>query len=93
MSDTDFDALKLKLRQSGSIITAEGPRCSLRSRTMYSNADPDYLRMTAINIPAALVVSGANRKLQHQLVGIAGGLSLGPVWARLSVRHREVRLK
>lgn len=58
MSDTDFDALKLKLRQSGSIITAEGPRCSLRSRTMYSNADPDYLRMTAINIPAALVVLG-----------------------------------
>ena len=38
MSDTDFDALKLKLRRENSIITAEGPRCSLTSRKMYSTA-------------------------------------------------------
>lgn len=58
MTDADFDALKLKLRRENSIITAEGPRCSLRSRKMYSTATVDYLKLTAINIPAALVVLG-----------------------------------
>lgn len=57
MSDADFDALKRRLKQEGSIITAEGPRCSLRTRTMYSDASVDYLRMLGINIPAALLVS------------------------------------
>lgn len=58
MSDADFDALKLKLRRSNSIVTAEGPRCSLRSRKVYSTASVDYLKLVAINVPAALVVLG-----------------------------------
>lgn len=59
LDDTEFDKLKTRLKGAGSIITAEGPRCSLRSRSMYSDTQVDYLRMTAINIPAALVVLGA----------------------------------
>lgn len=58
MSDTDFDALKLKLRRNNSIVTAEGPRCSLRSRRVYTNASVDYLKLVAINVPAALLVLG-----------------------------------
>ena len=56
LSDVEFDALKLKLKQSSSIVTAQGARCSLRSRTMYSDARVDYLRMVGLNLPAALVV-------------------------------------
>lgn len=56
LSDEQFDLLKAKLKQSGSTITAQGPRCSIRSRKMYSDLDVDYLKMTALNIPASLVV-------------------------------------
>ena len=37
----------------------QGPRCSLRSGNMYSDASPDYVKMTALNIPAAIGVSGS----------------------------------
>jgi hypothetical protein len=57
MSDADYDAIKQLLRKAGSIVTAEGPRCSLRSRSMYSDSQVDYLRMTALNVPAAVLVS------------------------------------
>jgi hypothetical protein len=33
-------------------------RSSLRTKKMYSDASPDYVRMTALNIPAALLVLG-----------------------------------
>lgn len=56
MSDADFDALKLKLKQQDSSITIQGPRCSLRTKNMYSDSKPDYIKMTALNIPAALGV-------------------------------------
>lgn len=59
MSDEDYDQLKAELRTRGSIVSAQGPRCSLRSKKMYSDAYPDYLRMTALNVPAALLVLGA----------------------------------
>lgn len=58
LTDQQFDELKSQLKAQNSIVTAEGPRCSLRSKKMYSDATPDYLRMTALNIPAALVVLG-----------------------------------
>lgn len=58
MSDEDYDTLKNELRIRGSIVSAQGPRCSLRSKKMYSDATPDYLRMTALNVPAALLVLG-----------------------------------
>lgn len=40
------------------LLLPQGPRCSLRSKKMYSDAYPDYLRMTALNLPAALLVLG-----------------------------------
>lgn len=58
MSDEDFNALKYELKQKGSVVAAEGPRCSLRSKKMYSDCTPDYLRMVALNVPAALLVLG-----------------------------------
>lgn len=36
--------------------TLQGPRCSIRTRNMYSDANPDYVKMTLLNLPAALVV-------------------------------------
>jgi len=38
MSDADYDALKAELRAKASVVTAEGPRCSIRSKKMYSDA-------------------------------------------------------
>lgn len=58
MSDEEFDALRNELRLKGSVVAAQGPRCSLRTKKMYADALPDYLRMTALNIPAALLVLG-----------------------------------
>lgn len=58
MSDADFEALKLELRRAGSPVTAQGARCSLLSRKMYSDAAVDYLKLVAINVPAALLVLG-----------------------------------
>jgi hypothetical protein len=59
MPDDEFDALKTELRNTSSIVTAQGPRCSIRTKKMYSDATPDYLRMTLLNLPAALLVLGA----------------------------------
>ncbi|KAF6264208.1 hypothetical protein COO60DRAFT_1281924 [Scenedesmus sp. NREL 46B-D3] len=58
MSDEDYDALKAELKLKSSVVAAQGPRCSIRSKKMYSDAYPDYLRMTALNLPAALLVLG-----------------------------------
>lgn len=58
MTDEEFDALRQELRSKGSIVAAQGPRCSLRSKRMYADASPDYLRMVALNVPAALLVLG-----------------------------------
>ncbi|KAL0017971.1 hypothetical protein WJX77_003319 [Trebouxia sp. C0004] len=55
ISDEEYDELKAKLRNKNSKVVQQGPRCSLRSRAMYSDCTPDYLKMTALNIPAALV--------------------------------------
>jgi hypothetical protein len=56
MSNEDYDVLKTKLKKSNSSIAMQGARCSLRSRTMYNDAQVDYLRMVALNVPAALIV-------------------------------------
>ncbi|DBB01107.1 TPA: hypothetical protein ACH3X1_000999 [Trebouxia sp. C0004] len=54
-SDEEYDELKAKLRNKNSKVVQQGPRYSLRSRAMYSDCTPDYLKMTALNIPAPLV--------------------------------------
>ncbi|VAH96453.1 unnamed protein product [Triticum turgidum subsp. durum] len=54
MSDAEFDELKL----DGSDIVTEGPRCSLRSRKVYSDLTVDYLKMFLLNVPATIVALG-----------------------------------
>lgn len=58
LSDAEFDDLKSRLKKANSDITVQGPRCSLRSKKMYSDATPDYLKMTLLNLPAAVGVLG-----------------------------------
>ncbi|XP_008652279.1 PGR5-like protein 1B, chloroplastic [Zea mays] len=55
MTDDEFDQLKLRLKKEGSDIVQEGPRCSLRSRKVYSDLTVDYLKMLLLNVPAAVV--------------------------------------
>ncbi|XP_020517152.1 PGR5-like protein 1B, chloroplastic isoform X1 [Amborella trichopoda] len=55
LSDAEFDQLKLRLKQEGSKIVQEGPRCSLRSRKVYSDLTVDYFKMFLLNVPAAIV--------------------------------------
>jgi hypothetical protein len=59
MSDEEYEAMKAELRSKNSVVVAQGPRCSLRSRKMYSDASVDYLKMTLLNIPATLLLLGA----------------------------------
>ncbi|XP_011033840.1 PREDICTED: PGR5-like protein 1A, chloroplastic [Populus euphratica] len=58
MSDEEFDKLKIKLKTEGSEIVVEGPRCSLRSRKVYSDLSVDYLKMFLLNVPATVVALG-----------------------------------
>ncbi|GAB4821390.1 hypothetical protein N2152v2_008436 [Parachlorella kessleri] len=59
LSDAEFSALKTKLRQSGSKVTAQGPRCSLQTQEVKADADVDWVKMVGLNVPPALVVLGA----------------------------------
>lgn len=58
MSDGDYDALKVELRGKGSIVSAQGPRCSIRTKKMYADAEVDVARTVALNLPAAFLVLG-----------------------------------
>ncbi|XP_052170334.1 PGR5-like protein 1B, chloroplastic [Diospyros lotus] len=58
MSDEDYDKLKLQLKIDGSEIVVEGPRCSLRSRKVYSDLSVDYLKMFLLYVPAAVIALG-----------------------------------
>eukprot|EP00884_Botryococcus_braunii_P020975 jgi/Botrbrau1/7561/Bobra.0159s0011.1 len=55
MDDEQFDEMKRQLKLRDSRICAQGPRCSLRSKKMYADATPDYLKMTLLNVPATIV--------------------------------------
>ncbi|KAL5540998.1 hypothetical protein UlMin_042571 [Ulmus minor] len=58
LSDEEYDKLKLRLKSEGSDIVVEGPRCSLRSRKVYSDLSVDYLKMFLLNVPATVVALG-----------------------------------
>ncbi|VFQ93295.1 unnamed protein product [Cuscuta campestris] len=58
ISDEMFDKLKMKLKADGSNIVVEGPRCSLRSRKVYSDLSVDYLKMFLLKVPATVVALG-----------------------------------
>lgn len=55
MTDTEYDDLKIRLKKAGSKVALEGPRCSLRSRKVYSDLTVDYFKMFLLNVPAAVV--------------------------------------
>ncbi|GAB2300929.1 PGR5-like protein 1A, chloroplastic [Dionaea muscipula] len=55
LTNEEFDELKQKLKSEGSNIVVEGPRCSLRSRKVYSDLTVDYFKMFLLNVPAAVV--------------------------------------
>ncbi|PIA49773.1 hypothetical protein AQUCO_01300481v1 [Aquilegia coerulea] len=55
LTDKEFDDLKLRLKAEGSDIVVEGPRCSLRSRKVYSDLSVDYFKMFLLQVPAAVV--------------------------------------
>lgn len=55
MTDAEYDELKLRLKKASSKVALEGPRCSLRSRNVYSDLTVDYFKMFLLNVPAALV--------------------------------------
>ncbi|CAE6134102.1 unnamed protein product [Arabidopsis arenosa] len=58
LSDEEYDKLKLKLKMDGSEIVCEGPRCSLRSKKVYSDLAIDYFKMFLLNVPATVVALG-----------------------------------
>ncbi|KAL2624283.1 hypothetical protein R1flu_008528 [Riccia fluitans] len=55
LTDAQYDDLKIKLKKEGSHVAIDGPRCSLRSKKVVSDSTVDYLKMTFLNVPAALV--------------------------------------
>ncbi|XP_042503721.1 PGR5-like protein 1B, chloroplastic [Macadamia integrifolia] len=55
MTNEEYDKLKMKLKTEGSEIVVEGPRCSLRTRKVYSDLTVDYFKMFLLNVPAAVV--------------------------------------
>jgi predicted RNA-binding Zn-ribbon protein involved in translation (DUF1610 family) len=58
LSDQEYDNLKRQLKIDGSEIVVEGPRCSLRSKKVYSDLAVDYFKMFLLNVPAAVVALG-----------------------------------
>jgi len=38
-------------------VSLQGPRCSIRSKKMYSDITIDYIKMTLLNLPAVLLVT------------------------------------
>ncbi|XP_027334487.1 PGR5-like protein 1A, chloroplastic [Abrus precatorius] len=58
MGDKEYDELKRRLKMEGSDIVVEGPRCSLRSRKVYSDLSVDYLKMFLLNVPATVIALG-----------------------------------
>lgn len=58
LSDKEYDDLKMRLKMNGSEIVVEGPRCSLRSRKVYSDLSVDYLKMFLLNVPATVIALG-----------------------------------
>ncbi|XP_043716203.1 PGR5-like protein 1B, chloroplastic isoform X2 [Telopea speciosissima] len=55
LTDEEYDQLKIRLKTEGSEIVVEGPRCSLRSRKVYSDLTVDYFKMFLLNVPAAVI--------------------------------------
>ncbi|CAK0745715.1 hypothetical protein CVIRNUC_001639 [Coccomyxa viridis] len=55
VTDEEYDNLRRELRNKNSKVVQQGPRCSIRSKNIYADANPDYLKMTLLNLPAAIL--------------------------------------
>lgn len=84
LTNDEFDALKGQLKEEGSSVVSAGPRCSIRSKKVYTDASPDYLKLTLLNVPAAVVVLGAVFVLDY-LSGfqVTSAIELPPPWSIL----------
>ncbi|KAL5161695.1 putative inactive leucine-rich repeat receptor-like protein kinase [Glycine soja] len=54
----------------GNEIVAEGPRCSLHSRKVYSALSVDYLKMFLLNVPATVTMQGIKLNENAQVVDV-----------------------
>lgn len=59
LSDEQFNDLKLELKKQGSPIATGGPRCSIRSRRVFTDLTVDYLKLTLLNLPGVGLSLGA----------------------------------
>ena len=84
LTNDEFDRLKGQLKEEGSSVVSAGPRCSIRSKKVYTDAAPDYLKLVALNIPAAVAVLGGVFVLDY-LSGfrLTTALELPPPWSIL----------
>jgi hypothetical protein len=84
LTNEEFDKLKAQLKEEGSSVVTAGPRCSIRSKRVYTDATPDYLKLTLLNVPAAVVVLGAVFVLD-KLSGfqLTNAIELPPPWSIL----------
>lgn len=58
LTDDQFNDLKMKLKEQGSPIALGGPRCSIRSRRVFTDLSVDYGRLTLLNLPGAIIALG-----------------------------------
>lgn len=59
LSEDEYEELTDRLRVQGSTVVMQGPRCSLLTRKVYTDARLDAVTMTALNIPAAVLLLSA----------------------------------
>lgn len=84
LTNEEFDRLKGVLKEEGSSVVSAGPRCSIRSKKVYTDASPDYLKLTLLNLPAAVGVLGVVFVLD-KLSGfqLTNAIELPPPWSIL----------
>ena len=84
LTNEEFDRLKGQLKEEGSSVVSAGPRCSIRSKKVYTDASPGYLKLTLLNLPAAVGVLGVVFVLDN-LSGfqLTNAIELPPPWSIL----------
>jgi hypothetical protein len=55
MSDAEYDELKRELQRQNSSVVTQGPRCSIRTQRVFSDASVDYFKEAVLNVPGAII--------------------------------------
>lgn len=55
LSDEEYDELKRELQRQNSPVVMQGPRCSIRTQRVYSDASVDYFKEAILNVPGAII--------------------------------------